>query len=271
MKICIQVPVNFGRTPQSQKYFESLQEHFSRVKGKGTEIVIRDVSTGYGKQGMMEVLNYSGTRLFNDVEILKSVMAAEKEGFDAISISCFFDPVLYEARQLLKIPVTGLAESSMLMASMMGTRFAIITLIPEFIPPIEANILKYRMEGKVIRHNPIRCLTLEPEKMQNIDEASFNGGQVNFTPLKENFQKIARGCIEDGAEVLIVGCGGLSPLIYKAGINQVDSVPVVEPMIVSFKFAEMLAGLKEAGMPFISRSLSLTQVPDSVINDLFKN
>lgn len=270
MKICIQVPVNFQGTPQSQKYFNSLQEHFSQAKRKDTEIVIRDVATGYGKQDKMEALNYSGTRLFNDVEILKSILEAEKEGVDAVSISCFFDPVLFEARQLLKIPVTGLAESSMHLASMMGTRFAIITLIPNFIPPIEANILKYGMESKTIRHNPVRCLTLKPEKMQKIDEASFNGGKVDFTPLKENFQKIARGCIEDGAEVLIVGCGGLSPLIKKAGITQVDSVPVVEPMIVSLKFAEMLVDLKKAGIPFVSRSLSMVGVPDSIINDLFK-
>jgi allantoin racemase len=264
MKICVQVPVNFQNTARSQKYFASLQSHFHPVKRQDTEIVIRDVATGYGKQDQMEFLNYGGTRLFNDVEILRSVLAAEKEGFDAISISCYFDPALYEARQLLKIPVTGLAETSMHLASLMGAKFAIITLIPLFIPPIEANIVKYGMEAKIIRYNPVRCLTLAPEKMQKIDEAAFQGGEVDYAPLRENFTEIARGCIKDGAEVLIVGCGGLSPVVKKAGINEVEGVPVIEPMIASLKFAEMLVDFQRAGMPFVSRGLSLAAVPENI-------
>jgi hypothetical protein len=41
-------------------------------------------------------------------------------------------------------------------------------------------------------------------------------------------------------------------------------------MIVSLKFAEMLVDLKKAGIPFISRSRSQSQVPDNVINYLFE-
>jgi allantoin racemase len=271
MKICVQVPVNFQNTARSQKYFASLQEHFRPAKRPETEIVIKDVPTGYGRQDQMEFLNYGGTRLFNDVEILRSVLAAEKAGFDAVSISCYFDPALYEARQLLQIPVTGLAESSMHLASMMGAKFAVITLTPLFIPPIEANIVKYGMEAKIIRHNPVRCLTLAPEKMQKIDEAAFQGGEVDYTPLRENFTVIARDCIADGAEVLIVGCGGLSPVVKKAGINEVDGVPVIEPMIASLKFAEMLVDFQRAGMPFVSRGLSLAAVPPNLKNILIES
>ena len=53
---------------------------------------------------------------------LEKVMWAEQNGYDAVFISCNLDIGLYEARQLVDIPVTATLESAALTAHMMGGR-----------------------------------------------------------------------------------------------------------------------------------------------------
>jgi allantoin racemase len=134
MRIYCQLPVRMPRADKRfSPYYTLVEKNYGLVKRKDTEITIRDVK-GFDSP---EWTQYTGLRLFNDAQILKSLIAAEQEGFDGISIACFLDPALDEARQLLTIPVTGLAESSLHLACMMGNKFAIITSSDRFIPAIE--------------------------------------------------------------------------------------------------------------------------------------
>ncbi|OGO06500.1 MAG: hypothetical protein A2Y92_02100, partial [Chloroflexi bacterium RBG_13_57_8] len=204
----------------------------------------------------------------NNIEILKSVLKAENQGFDGVCISCFLDPSLYEARQLLKIPVTAIAEASMHLASLMGSRFAIITKDVHFIRPMEANIYRYGLEGKAIKRNPVRVLTLPEDKLSPIEQAIFDGAPRDYSPLVENFTEVARGCIEDGAEVLIMGCGLLSPALTEAGLLEVDHAPLVEPNHASLKLTEALVDLRKAGIPFVSRKSLFLDVPPQHIADV---
>ena len=59
---------------------------------------------------------------------LETVMRAEKQGYDAVFISCNLDIGLYEARQLVDIPVTATLESAALVAHMMGATYSLVTV-----------------------------------------------------------------------------------------------------------------------------------------------
>jgi len=59
---------------------------------------------------------------------LDRVMRAEREGYDAVFISCNLDIGLYEARQLVDIPVTATLESAALLAHIMGSTFSLVTV-----------------------------------------------------------------------------------------------------------------------------------------------
>lgn len=266
MKIWVQVPVPMpGDDPNAGRYFRWAERHFALVKRPDTEVVIKDVA-GVRWESKWEI--YSGLRSFNYIEILKSVLQAEKEGFDGVCISCFLDPALAEARQLLKIPVTAIAEASMHIASLMGSRFAIITKDMHFIRPMEANIYRYGLEDKAIKRNPVRVLTLPEDKLSPIEQAIFNGATPDYSPLLENFTEVARGCIEDGAEVLIMGCGLLSPALMEAGLLEVDGAPLVEPNHASLKLTEALVDLHKACIPFVSRKSTYLDVPAQYISDV---
>ena len=144
----------------------------------------------------------------------------------------------------MNIPVVGPGETSMYLARMMGVRFAIITSDPP--PETEYYIDTLNMRSSVISNRPVRSLTL--------DSSAFLGCLAgNYGPAVENFKEIAQGCMEDGAEVLIAGCGLLSPMLTLSNTKEMDGVPVIDPMQVALKFAEMMVDFKAAGMPVISR------------------
>ena len=65
---------------------------------------------------------------------------------------------------------------------------------------------------------------------------------------------MAEGCIKDGADVLIIGCGITSVLLTEgADLKEIDGVPIVDPIVSSIKFIEMLIGLNKSGIPFKSK------------------
>jgi len=215
---------------------------YGRVKREDTEIALKTLDKGL-QAGHMA---YPGFRFLNDREILKNIMKAQKEGFDGVVISCFFDPSLRASRQQLNIPVVGMAEASMHLASMMGLKFAIITSDPTYIQEIEENLYRYRMQSNAIARNPVRAIPITCEEF-----FSCLGG--DFRPTIDGFKEIAWDCIKDGAEVLIAGCGLMSPMLTEEGCTEVEGVPVIDPMLIGIKMAEMMVDLAKAHIPFISR------------------
>jgi len=261
MKIACQLPTRMPRSGVNSAYYDLLEKNYNLVKNSDTEVIVRDTPTGFSGGGM----DWTGLRLINEVEILKSVLAAEKEGFDGVSIACFFDPALGPARQLLNIPVTGLAESAMHLACLMGGKFAIIVAEILHVPAMEEEIAKYHMESQAIRRKPVRALPVsdkgyDPEKIPNY----FSG---DYSPIVESLYPLARGCIEDGADVLIVGCGLISPILTQAGITDIDNAAIIDPLLASLKLTEALIALHQGNLPYISRKSFYSAVPSKDIEE----
>ncbi|MDD5703679.1 MAG: aspartate/glutamate racemase family protein [Dehalococcoidales bacterium] len=269
MKICCQLPVTMPRKdPRSSTFYDRLQKLYARVQRPDTEILIKDVDCPPWDSSWQL---YAGLRSFHHLEILRSVLDAEKQGCDGVAISCFFDPALSEARQLLKIPVTGLAEASMHFAYLMGSKFAIICKVDYYTSAMEEQISRYGMEAKAIKRNPVRGLTIPEDQLSILEQGALSGATKDLDLLMENFQEVGRGCVEDGAEVLIMGCGLLSPLIQQAGMLEVCGAALIEPMQASLKLTEMMADLYKAGLPFVSRKSTYREVPSQYILDVLSS
>ena len=65
-------------------------------------------------------------------EVIENGLRAQAEGYDGFLIGNFFQPGLHELRELLTIPVLGLAEASVSMACLMGPTFSLINVNPKF-------------------------------------------------------------------------------------------------------------------------------------------
>jgi len=74
-----------------------------------------------------EHLEYHYYEALTLVDTLKTIKHAEKEGYDAAVIGCFYDPGLREAREITNsIVITAPAEAAMHIATTLGHQFSII-------------------------------------------------------------------------------------------------------------------------------------------------
>lgn len=114
--------------------------------------------------------------------------------FDAVIIPCMGDPGLRAAREVAKIPVLGVAETSYLLAIALGHRFSIILPIREMLGLVRQMQLTYELErfGARIR---VADLTVDLiwDGKQKLKEATAREGK--------------RAIEEDRADVLVMGSG----------------------------------------------------------------
>lgn len=245
MKILFQLPLNMDPgNPFFAPFFNLIQQRFHKLSRPDSEIIMNPCC------GLTDFEEYTklGKRFLNDADVLKSILDGMKEDTDGIIISCFFDPALWPARQMLDVPVTGLAESSFHLASLIGRKFAVITGDQSYIAPMEEILKAYDMRGMAIEYNPVRSINMtEVDSLNCLAEG-------NFAPLTARVKEVGQSCISDGADVLIIGCGVLSVIVTEgAGLNDIDGVPIVDPDVASVKVIEMLVDLAKKGIPIKSR------------------
>lgn len=214
-------------------------------------------------------------RALMTVEILERVKQAEQDGFDAAFPGvCYGEFYLQEARQAVRIPVVGPAESAMIMAQLVGARFGVVTLATEDIfaqgpvyghNAVEQNLRLLGWENRAISR-PVRPLTapLGPLLVE-----AYKGRPER---LIEVFEAKALQCVRDGADVVICGCMPYGTALSKAGYNEVagTGVPVITPLPAMIKMAESLVDLQRSvGMAKSEAVVSpYRSTPDEVLEDL---
>jgi allantoin racemase len=214
-----------------------------------TEIVMNFPTEAVGK-------HFAGYMRYNRallaVEILERVKQAEEDDFDAAFPGvCYGEFFLQDARQAVKIPVVGPAESAMMMAQLLGARFAVVTLATEDLfaqgpvyghNVVEQNLRLLGWQDRAIRNKPVRPFA--PPYGPLLIEAY----QGRPDRMIEEFEKHALECVRDGADVVICGCMPYGTALSKAGYKEVANtgVPVVTPLPAMVKLAESLVDLQRS-------------------------
>jgi len=220
MRIKVIVPVSIDL------WNEMVMETYEAYKDPNTEIDIVNIEKG--PESIEQIYDETWAGLPTLLEAEK----AEKEGYDAVIDYCFGDPALVSIKEALSIPVSGLTETSIHLASLLGRNFSIIGVGGK-----GANNL---MRDKVIYYGLGHKL------------ASVRVTDIKVLDIKKDFEKLINALMEegkkaieeDGADVLVLGCGCLMNIteILKEKLN----VPVVDPALVALKIAEDLVKLKLA-------------------------
>ena len=160
---------------------------------------------------------------------LDLVRQAIADEVDAILLGCFCDAGVEASREVSPIPVVAMEEATFSVALMLGNKFGILT---EKQPRIAMKERHVRRAGLLQRLASIRALGLSTADLD-----------AHPAETKERGMALARRMIEeDGAEVIILGCAAMAG--YGGEMEKTLGVPVLDPTIVSFKVAEMVA---EAG------------------------
>jgi allantoin racemase len=149
-----------------------------------------------------------------------------KDNYDGIIIAGFSDVGLDAIRELLTIPVLGIAETSYHLASMLSHRFSVLTGTSKWTPPKDDYIRALGLESRI-------------SSFRSYCEWDEND---DFEALKNKIVDVAEKCInEDGAEAIVLGGG---PLIgYGKVIEKIINIPVIDPTIATFKIMESLIDL----------------------------
>jgi len=234
---------------------DSRRKLFDILKKKGaikpdTEISIKPID-----KSTLSLEPYTETLYFDLLQrqyTVEAAIQAEKEGYDAVILACYFDPGLEEAREVVKIPVVGVAEASFAFAHMLGRKrgsIAIVVIAEKGVLKTLDVIEKYGFSSQLISTRPVRQVSLEAYM-----KGMTTGNASDIQALKDEFAKVAMECIRDGAEVIIPGCAGLGPFLTTEGVVEIEGVPILDCVTCAIKMAENLIDLQKLGMS-VSRRL----------------
>ena len=159
--------------------------------------------------------------------VIERCLEAERRGFDAVITSCFGDPGVDAARELVRIPVIAPGETALLTARMLAHHFSLLTPLRETVPLAREQVHRAGMTPFLAS---IRSLDLPVEAFRNRGAATVAA-----------LAGAVRACVdEDGAELLVLGCASMSLLADQ--VSTEVGVPVINAVLLSLRAAEMLVG-----------------------------
>jgi len=201
---------------------DKMREVILRVKRADTEVDVICPEKG------PSTIDSSYDEAFAVPPTLELVKRANEQQYDAILLGCFCDAGVEAAREISEVPVIAMEEATLAVAITLGNKFGILT---EKRPRIAMKELHIRRAGLLDRLASIRALGLSTADLDTRPEETK---QVGF--------KLAQKMVEeDGAEVIIMGCTAMAG--YNENLERELNVPVLDPTVVSFKYAEMIADL----------------------------
>ena len=163
--------------------------------------------------------------------VISAGIKAQEEGFDAVCINTMSDSGLSALRSRLEIPVLSPAIASFHTACMLGQKFSVITMWPQWYPLYKKTLKDYGLESKLAS---VRSIDVRPDSQALLEGKE----EVVFAQLLIECQK----AIElDGAEVIILG----STTMHQAHAYLAENlpVPVLNPGVIAYKQCELLLDL----------------------------
>ncbi|MDQ1128036.1 aspartate/glutamate racemase family protein [Microbacterium sp. SORGH_AS_0888] len=191
----------------------SIADAAREVAGPGVEIAAVCPAPGEGPDAVESHVDEVAAAAAV-VELVRRDLA--RGGSDAYVIACFGDPGLDAARELVDVPVIGVAEAAMHLAAIAGRRFAIVTTLGRTLGRARDLVARYGMEQACASYLAVEIPVLA------LEEASA-----------ETVAAIERVCAVavdappgDAADAIVLGCAGMADLA--ARLSDRLGAPVVD-------------------------------------------
>jgi allantoin racemase len=197
------------------------QEILRSLAFKGTEVDVVSVDEGpYTIESGFE-------EEYAAVSYLRKLYEVE-DYYDAFIIGCFGDPGLRAARELVSKPVVGPGEASYAIASLLSRKFIVLTPLKSTVTITWDQINMYGYTGKVYDVIPI-----------DIKVADIQRDREELLKFIKNSVKDVLS--EGKAEAIVLGCMSMGFSMVDLDLSKDLHVPVVNPVKISLKLAEVLA------------------------------
>lgn len=155
-----------------------------------------DVETDWLPNGLPASIECRQDKAAVQPAVLDRVRAAMEEGVDGIVINCFMDPGLEAAREVSPVPVAGPAQSAMTLALSLGQSFSVILPAESGEPIVRRQARDYVGSGRLAS---VRSVAMPVAELENADRL-----------VDALVTQAERAIEQDGAEVVILGCTGMS-------------------------------------------------------------
>jgi Asp/Glu/hydantoin racemase len=157
-----------------------------------------------------------------------TIAAEEHPRFDAVVVAAFGDPGVAALREVLPVPVTGLTESALASAHLLGHRISIIAISHRIRAWYRETVASYGFESRLA-------------SIRGLDEALADIGSVQGDQ-GERLVQLARSAVEqDGADVIILAGAPLAGLART--LRGRLPVPVVDGVSSAVRHAESMVAL----------------------------
>lgn len=162
------------------------------------------------------------------VGVLDEIRRGDAQGVDAHVIACFGDPGLLAARELSAAPVIGIAEAAFHFATLISTRFSVVTTLGRTAIIAEQLLHNYgfAQHCRRVRAAEIPVLELEHD---------------SACALERIIAECRRAKAEDGIGAIVLGCAGMAE--HSAEIGAAVGLPIVDGVSAAVKLAESLVAL----------------------------
>jgi len=158
--------------------------------------------------------------------VVEEVRKAEAEGAAGAVVDCFCDPGVWAAKEVVKIPVTGIMEAALTVAGAVANRYGILN------PNAKDRSLTWK---KASCYHPGRLVSIRDLNIPVIELSDADR-------LWEQARNVAGRMVhEDQAEAVVLGCGAMLGLERK--LMQELGVPVIAPSIAGLKLIELLVSM----------------------------
>jgi Asp/Glu/hydantoin racemase len=159
------------------------------------------------------------------------VAAQQAAGHDAVIVAAFGDPGLLALREVLLMPVTGLTESALMSACLLGQRFSIIAISTRIGAWYRETVQAYGLLGRLAS---IRSLDRPLRDVASIQQDH-----------RDALVALAHSAVaQDGADVIVLAGAPLAGLARQ--VHGLLPVPVVDGVSSAVRHAETLAALAPA-------------------------
>lgn len=201
-------------TPVSVDDFDGLAIKRMEEIGIPDNIQIECCSLKTGPASIETIYDESFATVALIEHIEQMIKQIEEFDLNAIVINCFADPGVDSLRERLDIPIVGVGESAVCLASLIAPRFSIISIQKNSVPHAHKRLSTMGISSRVASVYGVELPILDISKSKNtVIDMICDAGE--------------KAIEKDGADALILGCTGMADLA--ATVSKRLEVPVIEP------------------------------------------
>ncbi len=227
--------------PESKERYGKIQAQLDSYASTGTRVELCFPDDYPGARNSVNLSSRNAApgiyHALQTPALIRKIVWAEQNGYDAVVQSNTFDPGVEAARQAVRIPVVGVFRASLHMATILSNSVFVIVPLDAHVAYTRQIVRAYGMESFV---KDIAALGLYDESAeQKIDQIFARAKEV----MRDAVKRTGAGAI------LPLGGAVIPTLVSPKDLERAVGVPVLNTKAIGIRFAELCVHLGMSQSP----------------------